>query len=134
MSTADSDSDDAYVQLSPEEVRSAGDLDEEEYPDSALEFAITLAEAIVNDDLAPSASNMDRVALAGALLAAAYASEDQMVESVQQESASVTFDTEQGLSLWRKATQADPTNRLRSLEKPAARISVTDVRQTRKRK
>lgn len=108
------------ISITADDVRDAGDLDSADYPDGELTFEIDLAEAIVNDDLAPHSSNQNRLELTAALMAAAYAVDEQVVESVKQESATVKFDTEKGLSLWRQAKQADPTGKLETLEQPTA--------------
>ena len=91
---------------------------------------IRMAEAIVNDELAPHSDETDRLELTGALIAAAYATDGGggAVSSVTQGSARISFDTDDALSMFRRAKQIDPTGRLAQTEKPSASLSVPDVR------
>jgi hypothetical protein len=90
-----------------------------------------MAEAIVNNDLAPYADSgeTERLELTGALIAAAYAKDGGgTLSSVTQGSAQVSFDTDDALSIFQRAKQMDPTGRLAQTEKPNASLSVPDVR------
>jgi len=57
--------------------------------------------------------------LTAALLAAAYASEERRIASLQQGNRQLSFNSEDALSLWRQAKQADPTGRLETMDDPA---------------
>ncbi|WP_254535231.1 hypothetical protein [Halomarina litorea] len=118
------------ITVSESDIRGALRADSSEYPDSSLAFEKSLAESVVNDDLAPHAApgDADRLELVGALLAAAYVEGDGDVTQLRQGNRAISFDTDDALSLWRKATQLDPTGQLSKLEKPVARIDVPDGR------
>ena len=100
--------------------------------DSSADYSIEvrMAEEIVNDELAPHSANTDRLEFVGELIAAAYAKDDGdgNISSVTQGSAQVSFDNDDALTYWRRAKQMDPTGRLAQIEKPAASVSVPDVR------
>lgn len=116
------------ITVSYEDIRGALDATSSEYSDSELQFEKRQAEALVNDTLAPQTSNTAALELTGALLAAAYAADEQTVESVSQGSRSVSFATEESLSLFEQAKQMDPTGKLADLQKPSASLSVSDTR------
>lgn len=116
------------ISTTPSDVRDALDADSTEYSDSELQFEIRQAEAIVNDELAPYSEKTSRLELVATLLAAAYAADEKSVEKLEQESRSVTFSSEESLSLWQQAKQMDPTGRLVLLEKPTASLSVPDIK------
>jgi hypothetical protein len=104
-------------------------LDGESSTDYGIE--VRMAEAIVNNDLAPYADSgeTERLELTGALIAAAYAKDGGgTLSSVTQGSAQVSFDTDDALSIFQRAKQMDPTGRLAQTEKPNASLSVPDVR------
>ena len=104
-------------------------LDGESSTDYGIE--IQMAEAIVNDELAPYADSgeSDRLELTGALIAAAYAKDGGgTLSSVTQGSAQISFDTDDALSMFQRAKQMDPSGRLAQTEKPSASLSVPDVR------
>ena len=105
-------------------------LDGEASTDYGIE--VRMAEAIVNQDLAPYADSgeTERLELTGTLIAAAYAKDDGDgdISSVTQGSAQISFDTDDALSMFRRAKQMDPTGRLAQTEKPSASFSVPDVR------
>ena len=112
------------ISITAQDVRDAGDLrgtDENgnlDYPDSELQFEIRLATAIVNDELAPHSTDTERLELTAALLAAAYAADEQRISSLQQGSRSLSFESDAAMSLWRQAKQADPTGRLTTMDSP----------------
>lgn len=117
------------IDIQTQDVYAALDGGEDEHGDVA--FETRLAETIVNDELVPAAGNdlnRDRLKLVGALIAAAYVEDNGGgdVESISQQSASVSFDTDNALTLWRRAKQADPTDRLGQMDKPAASLGVPD--------
>lgn len=117
------------ITIDPSDVREAGRLDEDDHPDESLVFPTELAQEIVNDELAPHSSATRRLEMTAALLGAAYVVEDTgPVEQASQESADFAFDTEQALTLFRQAKQADPTGRLGETEKPTASITVPRTR------
>lgn len=98
----------------------------------SVAFETRLAETIVNDDLLPAAgdnADRDRLALVGAVIAAAYVEDDGVgdVDSVSQGNASISFDTDNALTLWRRAKQLDPTDQLGQLEKPQAGLGVPSL-------
>lgn len=106
-------------------------LNDEDETESVA-FEITIAETIVNDELVPASGddkNRERLKLVGALIAAAYVEDDGSgeVESVSQGNASVSWDTENALSLWRRAKQLDPTGKLGQLDKPQASLGVPSI-------
>jgi hypothetical protein len=102
--------------------------------DSSTDYdvEIRMAEAIVNQDLAPYADSgeTERLELTGALIAAAYAKDGGggTLSSVTQGSAQISFDTDDALSMFQRAKQMDPSGRLAQTEKPNASLSVPDVR------
>ncbi|MFD1515110.1 hypothetical protein [Halomarina rubra] len=118
------------ITVDESKIRGALDASESEYPDSELAFEKELAETLVNDDLAPHAASgqSDRLALVGALIAAAYVDDDGDVTQLRQGNRAVSFDSDSALSHWRKALQLDPTGRLGDLEKSTVRFSTPDVR------
>jgi hypothetical protein len=105
-------------------------LDGEASTDYDIE--VRMAEAIVNNDLAPYADSgeTDRLELTGALIAAAYAKDGGggALSSVTQGSAQISFDTDDALSMFQQAKQMDPSGRLAQTQKPNASLSVPDVR------
>ena len=103
-------------------------LDDESSTDYDVE--IRMAEAIVNDELAPHSDKTERLKLTGALIAAAYAQDGGggPLSSVTQGSAQISFDTDDALSMFQRAKQMDPTGRLAQTEKPSASLSAPDVR------
>lgn len=117
------------IDIQTQDVYAAVDGGEDEHGD--VGFETRLAETIVNDELVPAAGNdlnRDRLQLVGALIAAAYVEDNGGgdVESISQQSASVSFDTDNALTLWRRAKQLDPTDRLGQMDKPAASLGVPD--------
>lgn len=117
------------ISITAADVREAGDLDLETYPDPDLAFEIRQAEAIVNDELAPYSDNTNRLEITAALLAAAYAAEDSgTTKSISQASATVSFDTGEALSLWRQAKQADPTGKLAGRDQRKSSVWASNVR------
>jgi fructose-1,6-bisphosphatase len=99
--------------------------------DSSTDYGIEVrtAEAIVNDELAPHSDKTERLKLTGAYIAAAYAKDGGgTLSSVTQGSARISFDTDDALSMFQRAKQMDPTERLAQTEKPSASLSVPDVR------
>jgi len=88
----------------------------EDYPDSELNFPISAAEQLVNDELVPHSDDTERLRLVGAELAAAFAEETGAIESIRQADRTANFDTTDAMTHWRKAAMLDPTNRLKGLE------------------
>jgi hypothetical protein len=107
-------------------------LDGESSTDYDIE--VRMAEAIVNDELAPYADSgeTDRLELTGGLIAAAYAADGGHgpLSSVSQGSAQVSYapESDDALPFWERAEQIDPTGRLEALGKPTASVDVPDVR------
>lgn len=118
------------ISISEDDVRSALDGTIEEFPDSDLSFEIRQAEALVNDELLPSAGSnqTNRLELVGALLAAAYVEDARTVSQLSQGNRSISFNNEESLSLFEQAKQMDPTDRLEALDKPSAGIHVPDAK------
>ena len=109
-------------------------LDGESSTDYGIE--VRMAQAIVNDELAPYADSdsgeTDRLEFTGVLIAAAYAADDGHgpLSSVSQGSAQVSYapESDDALPFWERAEQMDPTDRLGELGKPTASVDVPDVR------
>ena len=91
-------------------------LDDDSSADYSIE--VRMAEEIVNDELAPHSENTDRLEFVGELIAAAYARDDGdgNISSVTEGSAQISFNNDGALTLWGRAVQMDPTDRLQSLE------------------
>ena len=90
-------------------------------------FEIKQAEALVNDELAPHSDNDDRLALVGALIAAAYAKDDGdgNLSSVTQGTAQISWNNNDALTFWDRAKQMDPTGRLANLGNAGVSVKAT---------
>lgn len=100
------------ISITPTDVRGAGDFDQSEHPDSSLQFEISLAENIVNDDLAPHSESTGRLEQTAALLAAALVEDGKTVTQLTQGNRSLSFSSEESKSLFDLAKMADPTGQL----------------------
>lgn len=116
------------ISVQPQDVRDALDGDQTQYPDEDIAFEIRVAEAIVNDDLAPHSDKTDRLELVGALLAAAFVEEETNVESISVASKDISFSSERSVSLFEQAKMLDPTNKLGTSGGQASYLGVPNVK------
>lgn len=106
------------ITLTADDVRDAGDFDESEYPDAEIDFERAAAERLINDELSPPSTDNERYVDTAAYFAAALVADGKSVSSISQGSQSLSFDTEESISLLETAYALDPTNTLRGLVDP----------------
>jgi len=111
------------------------DIFDTDLDSASLSAWIEIANSVV-DDIAAKDNTIGstRLEQIEKLLAAHYASaQDQRIENVSRETASVTYQGETGMNLrgtkyGQQAIQLDPTGLLSTLGKPTASINTPDVK------
>lgn len=123
------------ARTTPTDVAAIFDTDLDTSSGGALEQWVNIANTVVDDIAAEDSSiSSTRLTQIEKLLAAHYASaQDQRISNASRETASVDYQGETGMNLrgtkyGQQAIQLDPTGTLSSLGKPAASISIPDVK------
>ena len=115
-------------------VRKALGADRSEYSDDQLSFPIRAATALVDQEIAPYASDDDDLLMCETFIAAFKAVDDTetdagTVESVSVGGLSVKRDTDdlssESASFWKQAIRHDPTGRLVTSAAPTPTFSVS---------
>jgi hypothetical protein len=106
------------ITLTADDVRDAGDFDQSDYPDADIDFERAAAERLVNDRLSPPSTDNEAYVDTAAYFAAALVADGKDVSSVSLGDQSLSFDTEESLSLLETAYALDPTNSLRGIVDP----------------
>jgi len=106
------------ISLTPSDIRDAGDLDSTDYPDPELQFEVDYAEGIVNDRLSPPSTNNTAYVQTAALLGAALAVDGKTVTDVSLGEQSLSFESDESLSLLEMAYARDPTGQLEEIINP----------------
>lgn len=106
------------ITLTADDVRDAGDLDATDYPDSDLQFEVDYAEGLVNDRLSPPPSDTTAYVQTAALLGAALAVDGKTVTDVSLGNQSLSFESDESLSLLEMAYARDPTDKLQNIVEP----------------
>jgi hypothetical protein len=123
------------VNIAPADVRRALDATATEYSDDDLEFPIKIATELVERELEPHTT--DDLAITGTFLAAAEAYDSSFdlldaAKSVSSGSAKLEIDTDRvgddAVSYFAKAVRHDSSGQLAQLGKPAASVSVPNIR------